>query len=327
MKKNIAIIMGGYSSEVEISLKSGEVVYQNISKEKYNTYKIHILKEKWVLVDDDGNEFPINKHDFSTQINGEKINFDCVFNAIHGNPGEDGTILAYFELIGLKHTSAPFYQMALTFNKRDCLSVVKQYGIKTAVSYFLNEGDDINVDEIIARVGLPCFVKPNNAGSSFGISKAKTAEEMIPAIEKAFKEDSQILIEAFLDGPEITIGVFNYKGKIKVLPMTEIISENEFFDYEAKYLGKSQEITPARISDEIHQKLEKIAAYVYKILNMSGFSRSEYILVNDEPYFLEMNTVPGLTTASLIPQQAEAAGISLEELFHNAIEMALSNKK
>ena len=327
MKKNIAIIMGGYSSEVEISLKSGQVVYQNISKEKYNTYKIHILKEKWVLVDDDENEFPINKHDFSTEINGKKINFDCIFNAIHGHPGEDGTILAYFELIGLKHTSAHFYQMALTFNKRDCLSVVKQYGIKTAKSYFLNKGDIINVEEIIARVGLPCFIKPNNAGSSFGISKAKTAAEMIPAIEKAFKEDSQILIEEFLDGPEITVGVFNYKGKIKVLPMTEIVTENEFFDYEAKYLGKSQEITPARISDEIHQKLEKIAAHVYIILNMSGFSRSEYILVNDEPYFLEMNTVPGLTTASLIPQQAEAAGISLSALFHNAIEMALSNNK
>ncbi len=325
MRKNIAIIMGGYSSEVEISLKSGEVVYQNISKEKYNTYKVHILKEKWVLVDDHKKEFPINKHDFSAEINGQKINFDCIFNAIHGHPGEDGTILAYFELIGLKHTSAPFYQMALTFNKRDCLSVVKQYGIKTAKSYFLNKGDNINVEEIIAKVGLPCFVKPNNAGSSFGISKAKTASEMVPAIEKAFKEDSQILIEEFLDGPEITIGVFNFKGKIKVLPMTEIVSENEFFDYEAKYLGKSQEITPARISPEIHQKLEKIAAHVYQILNMSGFSRSEYILVNDEPYFLEMNTVPGLTIASLIPQQAEAAGISLEEFFHNAIEMALKN--
>ncbi|MBE0423305.1 MAG: D-alanine--D-alanine ligase [Lutibacter sp.] len=327
MKKNIAIIMGGYSSEVEISLKSGQVVYQNISKKKYNTFKVHILKEKWVLVDDFENEFPINKHDFSVVIKGEKINFDCVFNAIHGHPGEDGTILAYFELIGLKHTSAPFYQMALTFNKRDCLSVVKQYGIKTAKSYFLNKGDNINVEEIIGRVGLPCFVKPNNAGSSFGISKAKTTSEMIPAIEKAFKEDSQILIEEFLDGPEITIGVFEYEGKIKVLPMTEIVSENEFFDYEAKYLGKSQEITPARIPPEIHKKLEKTAAYVYQILNMSGFSRSEFILVNDVPYFLEMNTVPGLTTASLIPQQAEAAGISLAELFHNAIEMALNKNK
>jgi D-alanine-D-alanine ligase len=325
MKKNIAIIMGGYSSEVDISLKSGQVVYENISKEKYNAHKIHILKEKWVLVDDNQNEFPINKHDFSAEINGKKINFDCVFNAIHGHPGEDGTILAYFDLIGLKHTSAPFYQMALTFNKRDCLSVLKQYGIKTAKSFYLNEGDEINVDEIIAKVGLPCFVKPNNAGSSFGISKAKTAAEIIPSIEKAFKEDSQILIESFLDGPEITIGVFEYEGKIKVLPMTEIVTENEFFDYEAKYLGKSQEITPAKISDEIHEKLEKIAAQVYQILNMSGFSRSEYILVNDEPYFLEMNTVPGLTTASIIPQQAEAAGISLAELFHNAIEMALNH--
>lgn len=324
MKKNIAIIMGGYSSEVEISLISGQVVYQNISKEKYNTYKIHVLKEKWVLVDDDENEFPVNKHDFSVEVRDKKINFDCVFNAIHGHPGEDGTILAYFELIGLKHTSAPFYQMALTFNKRDCLSVLKQYGIKTAISYFLNEGDTINVKEIIARVGLPCFVKPNNAGSSFGISKVKITSEMIPAIDKAFKEDSQILIEEFLDGPEITIGVFEYKGKIKVLPMTQIITENEFFDYEAKYLGKSQEITPAKISDEIHSKLEKTAAQVYKILNMSGFSRSEYILVNGEPHFLEMNTVPGLTTASIIPQQATAAGISLEELFHNAIEMALN---
>jgi D-alanine-D-alanine ligase len=325
MKKNIAIIMGGYSSEVEISLKSGNVAYQNIAKDQYNTYKIHILKNKWVLVDDNNNEYPINKHDFSAEINGYKITFDCVFNAIHGNPGENGTILAYFDLIGLKHTSAPFYQMALTFNKRDCLSVVKQYGIKTATSFYLNKGDEINVGEIIKKVGLPCFVKPNNAGSSFGISKAKIKEEIIPAIEKAFKEDSEILIESFLDGPEITIGVINYKGKTKVLSMTEIVTENDFFDYEAKYLGKSEEITPARISDETHKKLEKVAKKVYQVLNMSGFSRSEYILVNGEPHFLEMNTVPGLTNESIIPQQAAEAGISLQELFHNAIKMALKN--
>jgi len=323
MKKNIAIIMGGYSSEFEISLKSGSVVYQHISKEIYNTYKVHIFKNKWVLVDDFDEEYPINRHDFSAEVNGKKITFDCVFNAIHGTPGEDGTILAYFDLIGLKHTSAPFYQMALTFNKRDCLSVVKQYGIKTATSFFLDKGDTIFVEEIIKKVGLPCFVKPNNAGSSFGISKVKNLEEMMPAIEKAFKEDKEILIEAFLDGPEITIGVFEFEGKIKVLPMTEIITENDFFDYEAKYLGKSQEITPAEISDELHKKLETVATQVYKILNMSGFSRSEYIIVKGEPYFLEMNTVPGLTSASLIPQQAAAAGISLPTLFHNAIEMAL----
>ena len=325
MKKNIAIIMGGYSSEVEISLKSGAVVYKNISKELYNTFQIHILKNKWVLVDDNKNEYPINKHDFSAVVNGEKINFDCVFNAIHGHPGEDGTLLAYFDLIGLKHTSAPFYQMALTFNKRDCLSVVKQYGIKTASSFYIDKGDEINIDKIIEKVGLPCFVKPNKAGSSFGISKAKTKAEIMPAIEKAFNEDHQILIEEFLDGPEITIGVFEYEGKTKVLPMTEIVTQNDFFDYEAKYLGKSEEITPARISDEIHKKLETLATHVYQILNMNGFSRSEYILVKGEPFFLEMNTVPGLTAESLIPQQAAQAGISLQELFHNAIKMALKN--
>ena len=325
MKKNIAIIMGGYSSEVEISLKSGEVVFQHISKEKYNPYKVHILKNKWVLVDNNKVEYTINRHDFSAEINGTKITFDCVFNAIHGNPGENGTILAYFDLIGLKHTSAPFYQMALTFNKRDCLSVVKQYGIKTATSFYLDKGDEINVEKIINKVGLPCFVKPNNAGSSFGISKVKSEAAIIPAIEKAFKEDTQILIEAFLDGSEITIGVLIYKDEIKVLPMTEIVTDNDFFDYEAKYLGQSEEITPARISDETHKKLEKVAEKVYKTLNMSGFTRSEYILVNGEPHFLEMNTVPGLTNESIIPQQAAEAGISLQELFHNAIKMALKN--
>ncbi|MDX1829881.1 MAG: D-alanine--D-alanine ligase [Lutibacter sp.] len=325
MKKNIAIIMGGYSSEANISLKSGEVVYQQISKEIYNTYKIHILKNKWVLVDDNDLEYPINKDDFSVIINQNKITFDCVFNAIHGHPGEDGTILAYFKLLGLKHTSAPFYQMALTFNKRDCLSVLKKYGVKTAKSIYLNKGENFNVDEIIKTLGLPCFVKPNNAGSSFGISKVKLKEELIPAIEKAFKEDSELLIEEFLDGTEVTIGVLNYKGEIKVLPMTEIVTNNDFFDYEAKYLGESDEITPARISDEMHQKLEILAKKVYQILNMSGFTRSEYILVNNEPYFLEMNTVPGLTNESIIPQQAAAAGITLQNLFHNAIEMALNN--
>ena len=324
MKKNIAIIMGGYSSEVEISLKSGNLVYKNLPKNIYNCFRVHILKNKWVVVDN-LNEYPINKHDFSFILNDKKIEFDCAFNAIHGDPGENGIILAYFELIGLKHTSAPSYQMALTFNKRDCLSVVKEYGIKTAKSVYLNEGDSINEDEIINKVGLPCFVKPNNAGSSFGISKAKTKSEILPAIKKAFKEDSAILIEEFLDGPEITIGVLEYENEIKVLPMTEIVTDNDFFDYEAKYLGKSEEITPARISDNTHKKLKEVAKKVYKSLNMSGISRSEYILVNEEPYFLEMNTVPGLTEASLIPQQAETAGLSLEKLFQNAIEMALKN--
>ncbi|RSC92916.1 D-alanine--D-alanine ligase [Tenacibaculum singaporense] len=325
MKKNIAIIMGGYSSEVGISLKSGNVVYKHIDTEKYNAYKVHILENKWVHVDDNEEEYPINKEDFSIEIKGQKITFDCVFNAIHGTPGENGIILAYFDLIGLKHTSAPFYQMALTFNKRDTLSVVKQYGIATAVSIYLNKGDEIDCDAIIKKVGLPCFVKPNGAGSSFGISKVYTKEELIPAIEKAYKEDTEILIESFLDGTEVSVGVIQYKGETKVLPITEIVSENDFFDYKAKYEGESQEITPARLTDSQRKRVKEVAKRVYEILNMRGFSRSEYILVNDEPHFIEMNTVPGLTEASILPQQANHAGISLTELFGNAIEMALNN--
>ncbi len=327
MKKNIAIIMGGYSSEVEISLKSGDVVYQYLNQELYNPYRVHILKDKWIVVGDNDNETPINKHDFSTTINGKYIAFDCVFNAIHGHPGENGVILAYLELLGVKHTSAPFYQMALTFNKRDTLSVAKANGIKTAISVFLDKGDIIDVEHIIKKVGLPCFVKPNNAGSSFGISKVSKKEQLISAIEIAFKEDREILIEEFLDGIEISIGVIEYQNEVKVLPMTEIVSENDFFDYEAKYEGKSSEVTPARISKIQHKNATAIAKKVYKILNMSGFSRSEYIFIGDEPYFLEMNTVPGLTAESLLPQQAKKAGLSLENLFGNAIESSLNPSK
>lgn len=323
MKKNIAIVMGGYSSEVNISLNSGNVVYNHLNKEKYNSFRVHILKEKWVVLDDLNTEYCIDKNDFSFLLGDKKIIFDCVFNAIHGAPGENGELLAYFNLINLKHTSAPFYQMALTFNKRDTLSVVKEYGVKTAVSVYLNKGDVVNLDQIIAKVGLPCFVKPNNAGSSYGISKVHTKTEMLPALEKAYQEDSEILIESFLNGPEVSVGVIDYKGEIKVLPITEIVSENYFFDYEAKYLGKSKEITPARISEAIKIKVEDVAKKVYSILNMSGFSRSEFILVNNEPHFLEMNTVPGLTENSILPQQAQAAGILLNELFDNAIENAL----
>lgn len=321
--KNIAIIMGGYSSEFEISLKSGNVVYQFLDKTKYIGFRIHIFKEKWVYVDDKEAEFPIDKNDFSVTVNGTKIIFDCVFNAIHGTPGEDGLLQAYFELIGMPQTSCDYYQAALTFNKRDLLAVLKPYGIKTATSYYINKGDTINTDEIVQKVGLPCFVKPNKAGSSFGISKVKTANELPIAIEVAYQEDNEIIIESFLDGTEVSVGIINYKGKVTVLPITEIVSENDFFDYEAKYHGKSQEITPARISDEMTQKVSEIAKRAYEVLKMKGFSRSEFILVNGEPLMLEMNTIPGFTTESLIPQQAKAAGISLEDLFSNAIELAL----
>ncbi|WP_298948380.1 D-alanine--D-alanine ligase [uncultured Polaribacter sp.] len=325
MKQNIAIVMGGYSSEKQISLKSGNVVYNHLNKLKYNIFRVLILQEKWVALDDSENEYPIDKNDFSFIINQKKIIFNCVFNAIHGAPGENGLLLAYFKLINLKHTSAPFYQMALTFNKRDTLSAVKAYGIKTAMSIYLNKGDEIQLDKIINKVGLPCFIKPNNAGSSYGISKAHKKEDIVPAIEVAYKEDNEILIESFLNGTEVSVGVIQYKGETKVLPITEIVSENDFFDYEAKYEGKSKEITPARITKTQQKKVEKIAKKVYKVLNMTGFSRSEYIFVNDEPYFIEMNTVPGLTEESILPQQAKVAGISLSELFENSIEEALKN--
>ncbi len=322
--KNIAIIMGGYSSEYKISLVSGNVVYQFLDKTKFVGFRIHIFKEKWVYVDGDDTEFPIDKNDFSTAVNGTKITFDAVFNAIHGTPGEDGLMQAYFELLKIPQTSCDYYQAALTFNKRDLLSVLKPYGIKTAISYYLNKGDHFDANEIIQKVGLPCFVKPNKSGSSFGISKVKTAAELPIAIEVAYKEDNEIIIESFLDGTEVSVGVINYKGTITVLPITEIVSENDFFDYEAKYLGKSQEITPARISDEMTAKVNVIAKRAYEVLKMKGFSRSEFIIVNGEPHMLEMNTIPGLTTESLIPQQAKAAGISLEDLFTNAIELALT---
>lgn len=322
MKKNIAIVMGGYSSEYEISLKSGQVVYKHLDKNKYNPYSVHIFKDHWFLVEDN-KEYTIDKDDFSAFVEGQKITFDCVFNAIHGTPGEDGKLLAYFELLEIPHTSAPSYQMALTFNKRDTLSVVRPYGIKTATSYYINYGDEINEEEIINKVGLPCFVKANRAGSSFGVTKVYKKEALNTALDIAFKEDDEVIIESFLDGTEVSVGVITYKGETKVLPITEIVSNNDFFDYEAKYLGKSQEITPARLSKEDETRVVAMAKKAYDVLRMKGFSRSEYILVNGEPHMLEMNTVPGLTEASILPQQAVKAGISLTELFDNAIQEAL----
>ena len=322
--KNVAIIMGGYSSEYKISLKSGEVVYNHLDSTKYNLYKIHILTEGWFYVDEQNNRFVVDKNDFSVTVNNQKITFDVVFNAIHGTPGEDGLIQAYLKLLNIPQTSCNYYQSALTFNKRDMLSVLKPYGIKTAISYYLNKGDVIAEEQIIQRVGLPCFVKPNKSVSSFGISMVKESEQLLPAIEKAYAEDDEIIIESYLKGTEVSVGVIKYKDETIVLPMTEIVSENDFFDYEAKYEGKSSEITPARISDEEKAKVEDVAKRIYTILKMDGFSRSEFILVNGEPFLLEMNTVPGLTTESILPQQAREAGISLNQLFDNAIELALT---
>ncbi|WP_066221053.1 D-alanine--D-alanine ligase [Formosa haliotis] len=323
MKKNIAIIMGGYSSEYQISLNSGNVVYQTLDKSKYNAFRIHIFENKWVYVDDENQEFPIDKNDFSVTINGNKTTFACVFNAIHGAPGEDGFLQGYFKLINLPQTSCDMYQAAVTYNKRDCLSILKPYGIKTAESYYLNLGDTINEDAIIEKVGLPCFVKANKAGSSFGVTKAYKKEDLKLSIETAFKEDDEIIIESFLDGVEVSVGVITYQGKTKVLPITEIVSENDFFDYKAKYLGQSQEITPARLTKTQEEQVNTLAKKVYEVLKMKGFSRSEYIFKDGEPHLLEINTVPGMTKESILPQQAAAAGISLADLFDSAIVEAL----
>ncbi|MFC2148135.1 MAG: D-alanine--D-alanine ligase [Eudoraea sp.] len=323
MKKNIAIIMGGYSSEYKISIKSGNVVFKYLDKKKFNAYRILISKEKWVYLDENENETIVNRHDFSVKIQNQPVVFDCVFNAIHGTPGEDGLMQAYFALLGIPQTSCSHYQAALTFNKRDLLSTLKPYGIKAATSYYLNLGDAIDHFAIVEKVGLPCFVKANKAGSSFGISKVYKKEDLPAAIDKAFLEDDEIIIESFLNGTEVSVGVLTFKGKTMVLPLTEIITDNDFFDYEAKYEGKSEEITPARLTKTQEENIRNQAKKAYEVLKIKGFSRSEFIFIGNEPYMLEMNTTPGLTEESILPQQAQIAGISLPELFENAINEAL----
>lgn len=315
--------MGGYSSEYLISIKSGNVVY-NAIKANCNAYKVHLLKDKWVYVDDNNNEYSINKGDFSVTVDGQKITFDCVFNTVHGTPGEDGHMQAYFALLNIPQTSCDMYQAALTFNKRDLLSVLRPYGIPMATSVFYDKGDTIDVDAIVNKVGLPCFVKANRAGSSFGVTKVHQKEAIPDAIAIALKEDSQVLIESFLNGTEVSVGVITYKGATKVLPITEIVSETDFFDYKAKYEGLSQEITPARISDEQTAAVSKIAQQIYELLGMSGFSRADFIFHNNIPHFIEINTNPGLSEESILPQQAKTAGISLTDLFMANITEALN---
>ena len=323
-KKKIAIIMGGYSSEYEISIKSGQVVYAKLDRAIYQPYRIIINRDKWIMLTETGVELPVNRDSFTVNLNEEILKFDCVFNAIHGTPGEDGLMQAYFELLNIPHTSCDYYQSALTFNKRDLLSVLSAYGVPCAISYRLDYGQPIDTQAILERVGLPCFVKANRSGSSFGVSLVTIASELHAAIEVAFREDHQIIIEKALKGTEVSVGVIRYKGEVKVLPITEIISENAFFDYEAKYMGKSSEITPARIPEREAERVRKTAAFIYSTLELKGYSRSEFILVDGIPHLLEVNTTPGLTEASILPQQAAAAGISLSDLFGSAIEEALT---
>lgn len=321
--KKIGIIMGGYSNESKISLKSGEVVFNNIDIIKYKPYKIYLFKDKWYVLYKN-KEYIINKENFSFKKRNKIINFDIIFNIIHGNPGENGIIQAYFELINQPYTGSDFYTSSLTFNKKNCSNVLKEIGIYIPKSFLLKKKEN-NINYILNNIEFPCIVKPNKSGSSLGISKVEKKEDILSSIDKAFNEDDEILIENFLYGIEISVTVFNYRGLIKILPITEIISYNNFFDYEAKYLGKSKEITPARITKELEKKILNISINIYKYLNIKGLSRIEFIIVNNIPYFLEINTIPGITNESILPKQAIISNISLKEIINDIIKSVKIN--
>ena len=317
--------MGGYSDEYKVSLKSGQLIFESLDRELYTVYKVVILKDEWYFLDENGDKKNINKADFSIHLeNGENLKFDACFNTIHGTPGENGIMQAYWDAVGQKYTGCDFYQSALTFNKKDTLAVLSKYGIPSAKSIYLRNGEEISDDEIVEKLGLPVFVKPNQSGSSLGISKVKDKIELKNAIEFAYKEDDEILIESALNGMEVSVGVLDYQGEVIVLGITEIVPDKEFFDYEAKYEGASQEITPARIDEETRKKVEEISIKAYKSLGMSGFSRSEFIIVDGIPHLLEMNTNPGFSPASILPQQAKIYGISIKDLCGNEVEKALN---
>ena len=322
---NIAVVMGGYSDESVISLRSGQLILQNLDASKYKSFEVHVLPEGWFAVQND-EQFNIDKSDFSFTKDGIKTKFDTIINTVHGTPGEDGHLQAYWELLEIPYTGCNFYQSALTFNKRDTLSVLSKFNIPKANSIYLTKGMEISAEEVVAELGLPFFVKPNQSGSSLGVSKVNKVEDFEKALEFAFAEDSDILIESYLKGIEVSVGVLNLNGETKVLGLTEIVSENDFFDYEAKYLGKSEEITPARLDAETTEKVVVMAKKVYEALGMSGFSRSEFIIMNDIPHFIEINTNPGLSQQSIFPQQAEYAQIKFSELLDNEINLALKRK-
>jgi D-alanine-D-alanine ligase len=327
MKKNIALLAGGYSGEYVISIQTARTIEQNLDPERYATYKIVVTREGWWHEAADGSRIAVDKNDFSLTIDGEKILFDCVFIAIHGTPGEDGRIQGYLDMLQIPYTSCNAIVSALTFNKSYCNKVVKAFNIvNIANSVHLIKGEPYSMGAILDVLQLPVFVKPNESGSSLGVSKVKKVEELLPAIEKAFSEDNQVLIEEFIEGRELTIGVFRTEGKLQTLPTTEIVSNNEFFDYEAKYTpGVTSEITPADISASIRNDLETKAAYIYRHLNCRGIVRMDFILQQpgDKLYFLEVNTMPGQSENSIVPQQVRAAGRDLKEFYGALLEDTL----
>jgi D-alanine-D-alanine ligase len=321
MKKNVAIVTGGNSKEAVISIQSAGVIGKNIDFLKYNSYIIIIDENNWYYKNDDN--IKVDKNDFSLKIDSRKIIFDVIFIAIHGNPGEDGFLQAYFDLLGLPYTSCGMLTSALTFNKSFCNDLVASYGIPVGKSVLLVKDQIIDSKEIIAEIGLPCFVKPNQGGSSIGISKVSVAEAMEDAIAKAFEQDTMVLIQEFIEGREITCGIMSVNKELITFPLTEIVSFNEFFDYDAKYAGKSNEITPAPVCEALEKECKRISVYLYKKLNCKGVVRFDYIVNNDKFYFLEVNTVPGMSENSLVPQQVKNYGMSIDDFFTILIEEAL----
>jgi D-alanine-D-alanine ligase len=310
--------MGGYSREFEISLKSGNVVY-NTLKNRYNCYRIHILKDEWFLLNNINEKLSIDRETFKTE-RGPLIEFDCIFNAIHGPPGENGIMNKYFTKLGIPITGCSSKQSKLTFDKIKCLEFLKNRGIKTADSIVIKKNTKFVMSKVEETIGFPCFVKASKSGSSFGVYKVYNEKEFVDCLNSAFKIDHEVLVESYIEGREFSVGVITFKNKVEVLPITEIIASNDFFDYEAKYEGKSDEITPAKISDELMNKLSQSSKNVYNQIGLMGFSRSEFIVNDYGIYYLETNTVPGLTSESILPQQAKCAGITLEDLFSNAIK-------
>ena len=327
MKKKVALVTGGLSGEAQISYKSAVTVNGNLDRNKFDVYQIDINQAGWWYNPENSAPQKVNRDDFSITDGGSKINFDVVLLCIHGTPGEDGKLQGYFDMLGLPYTSCDAATSALTFNKRYTVAVAAFGGISVANSMHLFKHTPIAPAVILEKLQLPVFVKPNNGGSSIGMSKVTTADALAPALEKAFKEDTQVLVEEFISGREFTIGVFKTKGALHVLPITEIETANEFFDFEAKYQGKSVETTPALISDTMQSQLEAAAKRVYEVLNCRGVVRIDFIYNEQKglPYMLEVNTVPGQSAASVIPQQVKALGMSLQDFYTSIVEESFNS--
>ena len=326
MKKNIALLAGGYSGEYAISIQTAATIEKNLDEKLYNVYKIIIVKEEWYYLDGE-KKIQVDKNDFSLTIKGAKVTFDCAFIAMHGTPGEDGRIQGYLDMLQIPYTTCNSIVSALTFNKSYCNKVVKAFNVvNIANSVHLIKGEPYSMGAILDVMKLPVFVKPNESGSSLGVSKVKVVEELLPAIEKAFKEDNQVLIEEFIEGRELTIGVYKTNGHIQALPATEIVSKNEFFDYEAKYTpGVTKEITPAKIDNSLKEQLENKATYIYRHLNCRGIVRMDFILQRgtNKLFFLEVNTMPGQSENSIVPQQVRASGRTLKDFYGEILEDCL----